>query len=656
MSKQTAVPAGERFANDLRRIREARGVTIDQIHDETRVARSLVQTFEKGSLYDHPGFNRVYMRSFIRAYTSCIDVDADEALRALDDALSGDYEHALAAKYLDEAEEHVVEETASSGQDDDGTGGPEAEDAAAGSSEDSESLDTGRSQAPDDGPASRRSDRPMGGRAAAGRNLSSVSAPRPVGTTNGASQPDGGDTADAADESGSPPSARDRQPTERSEADAEVSSPDGPEAPGQSADDRATHAPSDDRPDKPAGDRLAERESDEGPASRRELPGDGRVHDPTGRGWSTEEPDGATDIDPETGVGQPQELTESDDEVSPPESPEDAVTVDADSSRTDETDSESESDVHPLLRDPGDLDAEEDAEPAGPPDRQPHEDPSSDIGPNREDLPEDEVPSWMQGGGSEDFGPGAPGDERSGAEDDSPPRTVSAGTIDDTAPLPDRSAGSDAAATPGVLRTLLRQQTLGVGIGAAVAVLLIGLLVFWGLGDGSGSGDASGGSGEASALTAGASGSSADDTTASVASAGDRPPPANITLGPTLHLTLVAEDDIGGIRIQRDDDLRRPYWIEAGEASVFPFERRIIISDPGEDIDRILVEGFPYPIDRTDAGGRLVLTRDSVQSFADTLRGSPASLSVSSDTVAIPPRSTATEEEEGDSDPDSGSS
>ena len=185
MSKQTAVPAGDRFANDLRRIREAQGVTIEEIHEETRVARSLVQTFERGDLYDHPGFNRVYMRSFIRAYTSCLGVDAEEAVGALDDALDGTYEHNLADRYLEEdetgsgggpedARQEESGESSASDLDETGSSGPEP--------------DSGQDRAADTGLTQSGHGRPMGGRAAAGSDLSSVSAPRPVGGgTNGTS-------------------------------------------------------------------------------------------------------------------------------------------------------------------------------------------------------------------------------------------------------------------------------------------------------------------------------------------------------------------------------------------------------------------------------------------------------------------------------------
>jgi hypothetical protein len=625
------------------------------------------------------------MRSFIRAYTSCLGVDAEEALGALDDALDGNYDHALADRYLgsegkgsgavpEDERGDESEEPAPSGAAEDGPSGQESQ---------SEPEAPGQATSPKSNHG-----RPMGGRAAAGRDLSSVSAPRPVGSgTNGTSAEaasDAGETgADAHAKPDEPAADRDNSssdspasseskehgPSLRESAsdDPSAAAEGGPDARDPVADDAEANAgepdegepaadepdadvpgvdeteassiegaPVEDRPTAGSGDALVGEPS---PAS---SPADASDDEDVPNEPDTAEPEKKA---PEAGASEPADGDESSAPVSP----------DADDSGGEEDE------LHPLMRDPSDLDVEEDEQTEGPPDLQPHEDPSSDIGPDAEDLPDDDVPSWMQSGetgaaegrAAEERGAGAEvGSDADGAE----PHTVSAGTIDDTAPLPDRASAANAAEAPSVLGTLLRQQTLAVGIGAAVSLLLAGVLLFWGLGGFSDSSESGSGSGETPAALSAGAGSEASGDSVEAAEA-DRPPPANVTLGQTLHLTIVAETDISGLRIQRDDDLRRPYWIEAGEAAVFPFERRVIVSDPGEDIDRILVEGYPYPADRTDAQGRLVLTRDSIQSFADTLRGSPDEVAVPTDTIAIP--ATAPEPESAgasDADADAGAS
>ena len=671
MSKQTAVPAGDRFANDLRRIREAQGVTIKQIHEETRVALSLVETFERGDLYDHPGFNRVYMRSFIRAYTSCLGVDAEEALRALDDALDGNYDHALADRYLDSEGDgsEGAPEDARREESEEPTASDTAEAEPSVQESDSEPDAPGQTTSPKS-----RHGRPMGGRAAAGRDLSSVSAPRPVGGgTNGTSaesSSDAGETgADARAEPDESVADRDHSSSSDSPASSESNENSPPLRESTSDDASAAAETGPDASESVAGG--AETDTDEPGADEAEASaiegraigerptagsGDALVGEPS----PASPPADASDDD----APEETDTAESDTKAFDTEASEPADGDEASSPASPDAgdeDREEDDELHPLMRDPSDLDVEEDEQTEGPPDLQPHEDPSSDIAPDAEDLPDDDVPSWMQSGSGEaskgkraeerEVEAGASADAHDAHDaDDADTHTVSAGTIDDTAPLPDRSSADRATETPSVLRTLLRQQTLAVGIGAVVSLLLAGVLLFWGLGGFSESSKSGSGSGETpAALSAGAGSEASADTME--ASSADRPPLADVTLGETLHLTIVAETDIAGLRIQRDDDLRRPYWIEAGEAAVFPFERRVIVSDPAEDIDRILVEGYPYPADRTDAQGRLVLTRDSIQSFADTLRGAPDQVAAPSDTIAIP--STSPEpESDGASDED----
>ena len=107
-----------------------------------------------------------------------------------------------------------------------------------------------------------------------------------------------------------------------------------------------------------------------------------------------------------------------------------------------------------------------------------------------------------------------------------------------------------------------------------------------------------------------------------------QPQRANITLGDTLNFVIIADQDkVQGIRITRDDDVRRPYWIEQGVAQAFPAQRRIIIDDK-LDIIRVLLNGYPYPTTNRDDRGRLVITRDSAQAFVDTLTGQPEQVDI----------------------------
>lgn len=89
----------------MRRIREAHNLTINDLHDETKIPIGLIEAFEERALFDHPQFNRVYLRSFVRTYAQVVGVDSEHALDALEEALAGHYAGSLAADYLGEVPE-----------------------------------------------------------------------------------------------------------------------------------------------------------------------------------------------------------------------------------------------------------------------------------------------------------------------------------------------------------------------------------------------------------------------------------------------------------------------------------------------------------------------------------------------------------------------
>ena len=119
----------------------------------------------------------------------------------------------------------------------------------------------------------------------------------------------------------------------------------------------------------------------------------------------------------------------------------------------------------------------------------------------------------------------------------------------------------------------------------------------------------------------------------------EQPPLANLQLGETMHFTVVAEGGpVRDLKVTRDQDVRRPYWVEEGQAMVFPTNQRIIIENPPEGEPtlqnvRLLAEGYPYPTDRRDDQGRIVITRENMQTFADTVRGQPAQIPAQRDTA-----------------------
>lgn len=114
----------------------------------------------------------------------------------------------------------------------------------------------------------------------------------------------------------------------------------------------------------------------------------------------------------------------------------------------------------------------------------------------------------------------------------------------------------------------------------------------------------------------------------------DVPP---VQLGATIHATIWADGgNVNGVRVQRDNDLRRPYWVEEGDAVVLPFQDRIAIEGQFDQFT-LLIEERPMPLEPLDTQGRRVLSRADLEAWADTTRTSPASeLPVPADTLRIP--------------------
>ena len=68
---------------DLVCLREAAGVTLQQISDATKISTGFLTAIEEGRFQDLPG--GVFTRSYIRQYTAAIGCDPDPILRSLED-------------------------------------------------------------------------------------------------------------------------------------------------------------------------------------------------------------------------------------------------------------------------------------------------------------------------------------------------------------------------------------------------------------------------------------------------------------------------------------------------------------------------------------------------------------------------------------------
>lgn len=601
--------AGKRFSEDLRRIREARDVTVDEIHSETQIPRTLIESFERGELYDHPSYNEVYLRSFLKAYADMIGVPEETALDGLEAVLNGAYEGTMAAQYLSELD-----------------------------------VDEGPSDAPADSPdvepeADEKEDQQSSGRPSGQGGI--VGPPRAVGdseepTIEEVSSPDANvqgvddeETADeeeAVDDSDAEGDAEDR----RQEEDP-AREPTGEDGGG---DDENGDQVEEEDPSGTAESGTSDNEAgDEGAGTAESSPVEEAFSDdePFAEDDSEEEPlsdaddegEALSEEDPE--APDPEEAREKLEEMSGPEALRSTPDEDDDETEAESQGDESEWDEEvPDWMNDDDDDSEEEKALAD-------DDPSPSPGGEPPDLPVGE--SGETGIVGE---PTAMGEESGAPRGQAPPDRS------------DSSPGSDAS---GGLWSGPNQQIYVTGIGIVVVLLvLIGVgIAYFSAGESdSGASSTSTASPSATDTTAAAvPGDTAPTTPAAAADTtaadtitetddeqAERPPPADVSLGDQIHLTVYAKEPILRIQIQRDDDLRRPYWIDKGEASVFPFERRAVVQRQLSNAE-LYVEGYRYPVSSADTAEGLELTRDKLESFVDTLRGSPASLSVAPDTVPV---------------------
>jgi len=618
MPSEAVIEAGVRFARDLRTIREQRNVTLDDVHQKTRITPTLITAFESDGLFDHPTFNRVYLRSFVRAYAGCINVEPDRVLHHLDRALEGEYRNELAVQ-ITGAEPEVVESLDRSEAEAD----PDADSDA--TSEDASPVDgqTGRTgSAFNDG-----IDEPGGQEGIGGPNQDSSTSRSSPGTSTASEKPTPSAAQDSPPQSFPPSSGHESEDAESTRETASQEAPAAPEA----ASEPAEGIPTEER--RPHPHSFYARPVTETSQEEKE---------PKQEESNPEESAPNTPVREET-TGQREGETREDDSVRDASRPPDASEeTDGDPTRT---------------PDPARLPESKrsDTEPPDPPSTSP-DDAASETAPaspaarfrmERED-PEGPPPpqSGEMVGRPRPIGDGPEPDPRS-LDAEKPHREASLepqptgspgsptarpvyGEEPDPGKLGNQDAGApaysgSAASVQDLLASSQREIMIGGGLIGLVLVLLIAWMAVSG-------GDAEP---EPTPPT-----QTVDTVRAEAEGAPSTPsdPPASLELGRAIHVAIRANEPVQGIRIQRDSDLRRPYWIDEGEVSVFPFSEQIAIEQELTNVD-LFVEGYAYPTDGVDIRGRVIITRDSVQAFSETLRGEPVEFSTPPDTISIPPPS-----------------
>ena len=591
--------AGERFARDMRRIREDRGVSQDDIHQETRIAITLITAFEQDGLFEHPAFNRVYLRSFVRAYAEYIDIDPELALKHLERALAGEYENELAVRILDTTPS---------------MGGYDPEESESSSTE--SPGDTPSPPSAVDRPLSKQEQEPP------------AFSPRPIG----------GATPDASNKN------------EEQDDTAANKAPETETSQRRSRDTRANEPPDASKPEGTGADALDSDEPDTNdrgagkPEETENLPDGTSRDEPTADDTDATNSTGATEQDstdetPPPSLSRPEKRSGTAGGTVFNKRPvksaeEEANKGGADRGSADRDDTDNSSTV-------GDTDAQSAAPERGAPEAAAHESEASE-----EEKPDRTVDDADEESASGEPSPAQRFRETNDGDETGPPppqpgervgKPRPVGSATDTtrtardshgrmeSPMAARSEKERADRDIRVSEVLEENRMLLIGGAAVVGMIVVGLALWFAF-----SGDAD--TQDVSTADSQPTQSSDQPTDANEAASIDtdttttaQPPLANLALRDTLRLVVEAQSDILGMKIQRDGDVRRPYWIEEGETMAFPFTDRIIVWDNIENVD-LYLEQYRYPeTQHLDPRGRVVVTRDSAAAFAETVRGPAAS-------------------------------
>ena len=90
------MPTGSPFESDLRAVREDRGLSLDEIQQETRIPVDVLRRFEEGDLVGDPSYNEVYLKAFLKSYAKAVGLPVGRVLTAYDAHRSGSYAGDLA--------------------------------------------------------------------------------------------------------------------------------------------------------------------------------------------------------------------------------------------------------------------------------------------------------------------------------------------------------------------------------------------------------------------------------------------------------------------------------------------------------------------------------------------------------------------------------
>ena len=79
------------LGKDISKIRQDKNLTIEQIHEQTRIPVRILNTIEEGSLFEDIDENKTYIRSYVRSYAKALGIQNERIISCLNKAEAGDY-------------------------------------------------------------------------------------------------------------------------------------------------------------------------------------------------------------------------------------------------------------------------------------------------------------------------------------------------------------------------------------------------------------------------------------------------------------------------------------------------------------------------------------------------------------------------------------
>ncbi|MEX2476949.1 MAG: helix-turn-helix transcriptional regulator [Gracilimonas sp.] len=85
------------LGKDLASIRKSKNLSLEDIQNAIKIPLDTIKSIEDGSIFNDPGTNKTYLRSFVRSYAKELKLDDEKVVQALDEVEAGRYTGSLAA-------------------------------------------------------------------------------------------------------------------------------------------------------------------------------------------------------------------------------------------------------------------------------------------------------------------------------------------------------------------------------------------------------------------------------------------------------------------------------------------------------------------------------------------------------------------------------